>query len=119
MPKIEIVWSKLLPLKNDEINKLEKFSGVYRLSKKKDDSKYYVFFVGSAEDIKEKLLSHISTDTDRVKAHIAQEDCSFRYARVTDKGIREAIERQLYRHYLPELNPEEPKSSLDIEANLN
>ena len=119
MQKIEITWSKLLPLKHDELEKLETFSGVYRLSKKKDDGKYYVFFVGSGEDVKEKLLSHISTETDRIKAYIAQDDCSFRYARVPDKGIREAIEKQLYKHYLPELNSDEPKSSLDIEANLN
>lgn len=119
MPKIEITWSKLLSFKKEEIEKLEEFSGVYRLSKKKEDGKYYVFYVGSAENIKEKLLSHLSEDSDRVKQFSTLGDCSFRYAPIAEKNIRESIERQLYRHYLPELNPKEPESFLDIEANLN
>ena len=119
MQKIKITWSQLLPLTKDAIYKLLNVSGVYRLSKKQDDGKYYVFFVGSTENIKEKLLFHINTETDRIKAYIAQGSCSFRYAPVSDNETREAIERQLYKHYLPELNSEEPKSALDIEANLN
>jgi len=120
MPKIEIKWSKLLPLKKDEIDKLETFGGVYRLSKKKEDQKYYVFYVGSAEHLKARLLSHINDEKNaRLKQYLIQGDFSFRYAPVPDKSIRESIEKQLYKHYLPELNSEEPKSSLDIEANLN
>lgn len=122
MAKIEITWSKLTPLTDKNLSKLGNLGGVYRLSKKADDEKYYVFFVGSAENIKEKLLLHKSdkeTNT-RLKEYLSREgDFRFRYAVVEDKSIQQAIEKQMYKHYIPEYNPEEPKSSIDIEANLN
>ena len=60
MPTVPINWSRLLPFNKAEIEKLGNISGVYRLSKKADDGKYYVFFIGSAENIKEKFLLHLS-----------------------------------------------------------
>lgn len=120
--KIEIVWSRLIPLKSADIEALENVGGVYRLSKKKEDGKYYVFFVGSTDNIKNALSSHISPSEKnlRLRQYITQGgDFVFRYAVVADKSVREAIEKQLYKHYIPEFNPDEPKSTLDIEANLN
>lgn len=122
MAKIEINWSKLIPLTKEEIAKLGDVGGVYRISKKADDEKYYVFFVGSFENIKKKLLLHMSeAETNvRLQKFLSQGgDFVFRYAVVQEKSIREAIEKQMYKQYIPEYNPEEPKSSLDIEANLN
>ena len=122
MAKIEITWSKLIPLKKEYVEKLGDFGGVYRISKKSEDGKYYVSFVGSAENIKVKLLRHLSDEEPdtRFRQYLSQGgDFSFRYAQSSDKGVQQAIERQMYKHYIPEYNPEEPKSSLDIEANLN
>lgn len=122
MSKIFLTWSKLILLKKDEIEKLGDVGGVYRISKKSDDGKYYVFFVGSGENIKEKLLQHISGNEPNSKLNNFLKlggDLVFRYAVIKDKSIQEAIEKQIYKTYLPEYNPEEPKSSLEIEANLN
>jgi len=122
MAKIEINWSKLIPLQEEDIEKLGNVGGVYRISKKADDGKYYVFFIGSAENIKEKLSVHMSTaePNDRLQKFLSQGgDFVFRYAVVQEKSIQEAIEKQMYKQYIPEYNPEEPKTSLDIEANLN
>ncbi|MEK7558958.1 MAG: hypothetical protein AAB521_01480 [Patescibacteria group bacterium] len=122
MAKIQINWSKLLPLTKTQLSTLPKTSGVYRLSRKKEDGKFYVFYVGSAGNIKEKLLNHISEQEEntRLKQYLNQGgEFRFKYAEVQDQNFREAIEKQLYRHYLPELNAEEPKSTLDIEANIN
>ena len=122
MSKIQITWSKLIPLEKEKIDEIGGVGGVYRISKKADDGNYYVFFVGSSEDIKEKLLSHrFEKETNlRLKSYLEQEaDFVFRYAVIREKSTQEAIEKQMYKHYLPEFNIEEPKSSLDIEANLN
>lgn len=122
MPRVDLSWSKLLPLTKTELTKLGNIAGVYRLSKKADDGNYYVFFVGSTENIKDKLNLHMSEEETNTKLRdflASGGDFSFRYAIVTDKGQQEAIERQMYKHYLPEFNPSEPNSSLDIEANLN
>jgi hypothetical protein len=122
MSKIHIDWSKLIPLTEDSISKLDNNGGVYRISKKADDGKFYVFFVGSAENVKEKLLSHIS-DTEenlRLKNYINQGgDLSFRWAPISERNIQSAIEKQMYNLYLPSCNLEEPRSLLDVEANLN
>jgi len=122
MAKMQIEWSKLIPLKKENIQELPTSGGVYRLSKKSEDGKYYVFFVGSAEDLKNKLLTHLSEKEPnvRLKQLLSQPgDFVFRYAIVAERSAQQAIEKQMYRHYIPEYNPEEPKSSLDIEANLN
>ena len=122
MAKIQIEWSKLTPLTKTNIAKLNGIGGVYRLSKKKEDGKFYVFFVGSAEDLKERLSKHLSENEENAKLqqYLKQEgDFAFKYAKITEASIRGAIEKQLYKYYLPELNNEEPKSALDIEANIN
>lgn len=122
MAKIQVVWSKLSPLTKSAIDKISNVSGVYRLSKKNEDGKFYVFYVGSAENIKEKLLYHLSEKEDNIqlKQYLSREgDFAFKYAEVKDKDIREGIEKQLYKHYLPELNNGEPKSTLEIEANIS
>ncbi|MFH1990559.1 MAG: hypothetical protein ABIJ19_01765 [Patescibacteria group bacterium] len=122
MSKIQINWSKLIPLKKEEIEKIVASGGVYRISKKADDGKYYVFFIGHDENIKEKLLLHLSEEETnlRLKAFLKLGgDFKFRYAIVKEKNTQEAIEKQMYKIYLPEYNLEEPKSLLDIEANLN
>ena len=122
MARIEINWSKLIPLKEEDIKKIGAVSGVYRLSKKADDGKFYVFFVGSAESIGDALLDHISAteSNTRLKQYLSNGgEFVFRYAVVQEKSVQGAIEKQMYRQYIPEYNPKEPESSLDIEANLN
>lgn len=122
MPKIQITWSKLIQFDKESIEKLGDGGGVYRISKKAPDGKYYVFLVGSSENIKEKLLSHISDDEKNIDLKdflLRGGDFSFKYAVIKEKDTREAVERQMYKRYVPEYNQEEPKSSLDIEANLN
>ena len=122
MSNIQLTWSKLIPLTGEQIEKLGDVSGVYRISKKSDDGKYYVFFVGGGENIKEKLLSHLSEKETNIRLKSFLKlggEFVFRYTVIAEKNIREAIEKQMYRTYQPEYNQEEPKSSLEVEANLN
>ncbi|MEK7498144.1 MAG: GIY-YIG nuclease family protein [Patescibacteria group bacterium] len=122
MSKIQITWSKLIPLRDEDIKKIDAIGGVYRISKKAEDGNFYVFYVGSAENIKEKLEQHLSeSETNpRLKDLLKLGgDFVFRYAVVTDESIQKAIEKQMYNTYLPEANLERPKSTLEMDANLN
>lgn len=122
MSKIQITWSKLIPFKKENIEKLNDVGGVYRISKKAEDGKYYVFYVGSADNLKEALLNHLSeneTNTRLKDLLRLGDDFTFKYAVIPEKSIQKAIEKQMYKTYMPEYNLEEPKSPLEIEGNLS
>lgn len=116
-------WSKLIPLKKEEINKLNNVAGVFRISERESDGKYYVIFVGSALNIKETLLKIISEENKNIdlKNYLKHDstEFSFRYAEIEDEGIRKAGAKQLFKHYVPKYNSKEPISSLDVKINLN
>jgi hypothetical protein len=115
-------WSKLTPLNKTEIEKITDISAVFRLSKKQpSDNKFYVFYVGSTQELKKELLKLISEDNDNalLKAFLKVGTFAFKYAEVKDEDIRKAVEKQMYKQYAPEFNTQEPNSPLDIKTNLN
>lgn len=117
---ITLKWSRLLPLTNDEISKIDNgvIESVYRVSKKESDGRFYVIFIGSTPDLKKELLELTSKkDINFLKQG---GEFSFRYAPV-NKGeeTRKAIEKQMYKKYAPENNLKKPTSSLEIKVNLN
>jgi len=117
---INIEWSRLFPLTEEETKKFNqgKIEGVYRISRKESDGKFYVIFVGNTMDLKQDLEKLIlEKDTNFLKQG---GEFSFRYAKVTEgEETRRAIEKQMYKKYAPEYNSKEPISSLDIKVNLN
>ncbi len=117
MYDINLVWSKLIPLIGEEINKLngDTIEGVFRISRKEADGKFYVVFIGSSIDIKKELLSLLAQETSFLKQG---GDFSFRYAPIKGELSRKAIEKQMYKQYTPQYS-KEPDSSLDIKVNLN
>lgn len=122
MPMLEINWSKLIPLNVENIEKLPMEGGVYRFSKFDDaDGMYYVIYVGSTESLKTHLTGYLSDGINPpLKDYIDRGgEFVFRYALVGGADERKAVERQLYKHYVPRFNMSEPQSPLDVEANLN
>ncbi len=91
--------------------------GVFRISRKELDGKFYVVFIGSSQDLRQELSTLISQkDTNFLKPG---GDFSFRYAPLKGDEARKAIEKQMYKQYAPMFNHKEPQSALDIKANLN
>jgi len=117
---IILKWSQLIPFTFDEVSKLaiNGVAGVYRISKKEPDGKFYVVFIGSTVDLDKELLELISNKNNNFLKQDGE--FSFRYAPV-DKGeeTRKAIEKQMYKQYVPKYNTKEPISSLDVKVNLN
>ena len=112
-------WSKLIPLKKNNIEEYikEDIGGVFRISKKDTDDKFYVVFVGSNSSLKSELIKLVS---DKENNFLNQNgEFSFRYAPIKDEETRKAIEKQMYKQYAPEYNPKEPISALEIKVNLS
>lgn len=117
-----LTWTKLIPLDGKGVNAIDdSLSGVYRLSYKADDGNYYVFYVGKAEKIKQRLLEHMASSETNVciKNRIDKSDCYFRYAIVVNEKVRAAAEKQMFKQYEPSCNEKEPEGPDDISVNLD
>ncbi len=117
-----LTWTKRTALTEDIINSIpEVISGVYRLSYKSNDGSYYVFYVGQAEDIKQRLFEHLSIyeENECIKDHLRTKECFFKYAVITRKNVRDATERAAYREYKPSCNYQEPSGNDSIQVNLS
>lgn len=113
--ELVLQWSKLLPLTVDNIETLSGKEGVYRVSRKALDEKFYVIFIGSSSDLMTELLSIMDE-----KAFLKEKyEFSFRYSLVSGAEIRKAVEKKMYKQYAPTYNTKEPDSTLDIKVNLN
>lgn len=121
---IELKWSKLLGLKEEMLKDIPISGGVFRISRKELDGKYYVIYVSSTSNIKETLLELILRDKDGVpiKSEIdSGKDIKFRFALLEEEEIRKAVEKQMFKNYFPKYNltTGEPVSPLEVKANLN
>ncbi|MDD5738812.1 MAG: hypothetical protein PHY72_02730 [Candidatus Pacebacteria bacterium] len=113
---INLVWSTLVPLTPEGMDRLNGIvEGVFRISKKESDGKFYVIFIGSATDIKNELSLLLSKEDSFLK----QGEFSFRYAPIKGDEKRKAVEKQMYKQYVPQYNPKEPISPLEVKVNLN
>ncbi len=110
MAKLKLDWSLRYEYTGSNVNVHAPTSGgVYRLIYKSDD-KYYVFYVGQAGDIDERLRQHLAvTEPDAcIKRHIRDYTCYFRYAKIESIADRNGAERALYDKYEPTCNDVAP-----------
>jgi len=79
--------------------------GVYRLIYHSGD-KYYVFYVGQSEDLKRRLLEHLSSSEENtcIKRYLRDFTCYFRYLEIDDKTERNKVEEQQISEYNPTCN---------------
>jgi hypothetical protein len=112
-------WSKLLFLTTNEVenSNIKDVEGVYRISKKETDGKFYVVYVGSTMDLETELKKIISGDD--VAFTKQGGEFSFRYAPLKGDDVRKGVEKLMYKYYAPVNNVEEPVSTLIINTNLN
>lgn len=117
-----LTWTKLTELSDRNVSALDgNLAGVYRFSYLADDKNYYVFYIGKTEDIKKRLLEHLSSNEKNVciKTYLTSKSCFFRYAKITNGYIRDAAEKQMYKKYEPSCNGIEPEGRDDVKVNLS
>lgn len=121
MENWKLTWTKLTFFNKSSVGNLPNdIAGIYRLSYKSDDGKYYIFYVGQSENLKKRLLEHLSDEETNfcIGNYLGKKDCFFRYAKVTEEYIRSAAEKQMYKQYEPICNTIEPKGREDVRVNL-
>jgi len=121
MENWKLIWTKLTAVSETAAKAIgDNLAGVYRLSYLADDGSYYIFYVGQSEDIKKRLLEHLSSNEKNVciKNYLTTKKCFFRYAKITKAYIRDAAERQMYKQYEPSCNEKEPAGRDDVRVNL-
>ena len=118
--KWTLVWSPLKKLSEENLSLVPSDSGVYRLSYLANDEKIYVFYIGKAENLQQRLLDHLYRRDDNIciGRMLSNATCYFRYAIVNRGSVRDGAELALYIHYKPQCNSQEPSGS-DIEINFD
>jgi len=123
MERNDLKWSKLIPLTKEELEKLGKIAGAFRISEKHSDGKFYVIFVGSSSEVKKELLKITSNEYEdaSLRSYLSSgKEFAFRYVGgIEDENLRKSIERQMYKQYAPDFNKQEPISPLDVKVNLS
>jgi excinuclease UvrABC nuclease subunit len=80
-------------------------SGVYRLIYRTGDN-YYVFYIGQAASLKDRLLEHLSTNEPNlcIKKHLKDYTCFFRYLEVSTQDERDKVEKEEIARWSPDCN---------------
>ena len=115
-----LTWSSLQLLESSIIDNLPQEAGVYRLSYKSADGPYYVFYVGQADNIRERLTQHLNgiNTNPCVTTYIKNLKCYFVYTLIAESNLRKDIERTNYDHFKPKCNVQMPAGNF-IDINYN
>lgn len=109
---MQVQWSSFITPYDEQKVKLNapESAGVYLIWVKLQNGNWRCFYVGKAENLKERLLDHLSTSESNtcVKTNTGKFVCGFEYALVARKDDRSGIEKYLYDHYKPECNQVDP-----------
>lgn len=106
-----VKWSNLTEFNNYNIGSIPQGSGLYRLSyKSPSDGKLYVFYVGKAGNLQERLSSHLR-DTESnlcIKKMLSNYQCAFRYALIESNTNIDGAESFLIDYFKPSCNENIP-----------
>lgn len=118
---MEITWFGDIEFNRNSLERLENKGGVYILSVRLKIGSLRVFYVGKSEDLKKRLLEHLSgtNSSECIQKHMENHYVYFNYAYVNSEEDRKNIEHTLYHHFgKPECNDVEPEGEM-IEINFD
>lgn len=99
-------WSSRYNYNSTDVNRYAPSNGgVYRLIHKRTE-KFYVFYVGQSNNLKRRLLEHLSpSESDTcIKRHLRDYTCYFRFIEIASQSERDKVERQQIQEYKPSCN---------------
>lgn len=88
--------------------------GNYMISVKLENEKYRSIYVGKTENLRTRLLEHISDNEDNIclSNHVEKYILEFRFCYVSSKDDRSNVEHTLYHKYPHECNEIEPEGKM-------
>jgi len=99
-------WSGRYRYNNTNVNRYAPSNGgVYRLIHNENE-KFYPFYIGQSNDLKRRLLEHLSSSEPDVciKRHLRDYTCYFRFIEIASQSERDRVERQQIEEYNPACN---------------
>lgn len=102
--KMQLNWTNLTELTKTGVSNIKEIAGIYRLSyHNPNDQKYYVYYVGQAQNLKTRLSEHlIENETNKCcNQYLNKYNCYFRAAAISKQTDRDGVEVTLYNHFGP------------------
>ncbi len=102
---MQVKWTELIQLDESGVDRIKEVSGVYRISHyHQTDKKYYVHYVGQAENLKERLSQHLpgNETNSECNGFLDNYQCYFRACAISTQAGRDGAEVALYENYKPE-----------------
>lgn len=106
-----VTWSDLIEFNNYNISSIPQRSGLYRISyKAPSEGKFYVFYVGKAGNLQERLSSHLKDSESNlcIKKMLSNYQCAFRYAPIDSNANIDGAEAFLINYFKPSCNENIP-----------
>lgn len=101
---MQLKWTERIPLTQSGINRIKAIAGVYRLiNHNQADDRYCVYYVGQADDLKNRLAQHLSGHevNNYCQKYLDNYVCYFRAAAISGQADRDGAEVALYNKFEP------------------
>jgi len=101
---MNLKWTERFLLTESGVDRIKAIAGVYRLIYyDRNRGKYYVYYVGQADDLNDRLAQHLSGEEMNkcCQRHLDNYTCYFRAAAVSQQSDRDGAEVALYNHFEP------------------
>ena len=101
---MQLEWTERIPLTESGINRMGAVAGVYRLIyHNQADDKYYIYYVGQADDLNDRLSQHLSgNETNKCcQKYLDNYTCYFRAAATSRQADRDGAEVALHNKFEP------------------
>lgn len=101
---MQLKWTERISLTQSGVDRIKAIAGVYRLiNYSRADDKYYVYYVGQADDLNNRLSQHLSGNetNECCQKYLDNYTCYFRAAAISGQADRDGAEVALYNKFEP------------------
>lgn len=101
---MQLKWTERIPLTLSGVNRIKAIAGVYRLMNyNRADNKYYVYYVGQADNLNNHLTQHLSGNEVNkcCQKYLDNYTCYFRATAILKQDDQDGAGVTLYNKFKP------------------